>query len=54
MASSFELKSEYFLAEGNEETLIGLSVNASLGVVISITAHHQVGLRGSGVKYLVG
>ena len=47
-------KSEYFLVEGYEKTLIGLSVDASLGIVISVTADHQVGLRGSGVKYLVG
>ena len=54
MASSLREKSEYFLVKGYEKTLIGLSVDTSLGIVISVTAEHQVGLRVSGSKYLVG
>ena len=46
-------KSEYFLVEGFEKTLIGLSVDTSLGIVIFVTADHQVGLQGSGAIYLV-
>ena len=53
MASSFREKSEYFLVEGYEKTLIGLSVDPLRSVVGHFTANHQVGLRGSGAKYLV-
>ena len=53
MASSFRKKVDIFIVEGFEKTLIGLSVDPSLGSVIFVTADHHVGLQGSGAIYLV-